>query len=531
MTNDEIADFLNLTAKLMELHNENPFKIRALTTAAFRIEKMQQEISELSDAEIEKVEGIGKGIAGKISELLKKGSTAEFEELNNNTPQGVTEMLHIKGLGAKKVSSLWKELGISNLGELEYACMENRLVQLKGFGAKTQDAILKNLHFLKKQKGWYHFAQIENLALEFLDELRSRHPETHIEPCGAIVRKMEIVSKLEFVVSQDFPLSHYKNAGVENIPVEFYPADESHFGHVIFEKNCSDDFHTSFIKSYGRPDKIQKEADYFIQAGLDYIPAECRESEPLNKIIEATANLIEEKDLKGIIHNHSTWSDGAASVEEMALEAKKRGFEYLVMSDHSKSAFYASGLSEESAEAQWKEIDNLNKKLYPFKIYKGIESDILNDGSLDYSDEFIKGFDIVIASVHSNLRMNEEKATARLIRAIEHPATRILGHMTGRLLLTREGYPLDTKKIIDACAANHVVIELNAHPFRLDIDWRLIPKAIEKGVMISINPDAHATEGYDDMRYGINVARKGLLQKNNCLNTKNIQEFEKWLIK
>lgn len=531
MNNAEIADFLNLTARLMELHGENPFKIKALSSAAFRIDKMQIALHDLNQEELEQQDGIGKGIAAKIVELKQTATTREFEALREKTPDGVMDLLGVKGIGPKKVASLWKDLGISNLGELEYACMENRLVQLKGFGEKTQAAILSNLRFIKSQQGFYHYARVENLALEFLNNLREKFPDVRIEPCGEFARKMEVITKLEFVVSSHFPVSDHSLAGAEGVPVKYYPAAAEEFAHILFQKNSSEAFYNAYVKSFGSADVKETEATYFSSAGLAYVPDECREGDSLVRADACMKNLIQENHLRGIIHTHSIWSDGAAGIKEMAEAARDQGFEYLVMSDHSKSAFYASGLNEERCQAQWEEIDVINNLLSPFKIYKSIESDILNDGSLDYSDDFLKGFDLVIASVHSNLRMNQEKATSRLIKAIEHPATRILGHMTGRLLLTREGYPLDIDKIIDACAANGVAIELNAHPYRLDIDWRHIPRALEKGILISINPDAHAIEGYRDLRYGVLTARKALLQKEQCLNTKSLAEFESWLKK
>jgi len=240
--------------------------------------------------------------------------------------------------------------------------------------------------------------------------------------------------------------------------------------------------------------------------------------------------VIELNDIKAIIHSHSNWSDGAETLESMANAAKEKGYEYLVISDHSKTAFYANGLREERIVSQHQQIDELNKKLYPFRIFKSIESDILNDGSLDYSDEVLNSFDLIIASIHSNLKMTEDKAMMRLINAIENPFTSILGHMTGRLLLSRNGYPVDHHKIIDACVANNVVIELNAHPRRLDIDWRWIREATDKGVLISINPDAHSITGFDDCKYGILVAQKAGLTKYQNLSSYTLSEFEEFLM-
>jgi DNA polymerase (family 10) len=277
--------------------------------------------------------------------------------------------------------------------------------------------------------------------------------------------------------------------------------------------------------------KWENQEELFAGLGLSVIPNELREN---GNWIEKAANstlpiLIEEQDICGILHNHSTYSDGLHSLSEMAMYVKSCGYQYFGICDHSKSAFYANGLQPQRVLEQIKEINALNKKLVPFKIFKGIESDILSDGSLDYNVEILSKFDFVVASIHSNLRMDKDKATNRLISAIENPYTCILGHPTGRLLLSREGYPIDHKKIIDACAANSVSIELNANPLRLDLDYTWIPYALEKQVMIAINPDAHSKGGIHHVRYGVYAARKGGLTKDMCLNSKNLEEFEAWI--
>ena len=277
--------------------------------------------------------------------------------------------------------------------------------------------------------------------------------------------------------------------------------------------------------------KYDNEESVYSNLNIQYCEPELREG--LFELEKAKNNqlpkLIELTDLKGILHNHSTYSDGMNTLEEMATYCKELGYEYLGICDHSQTAVYADGLKPETVLVQHQEIEKLNKKLFPFKIFKGIESDILGNGDLDYEEDILKSFDFIVASVHANLKMDEEKATTRLLKAIENPHTTILGHPTGRLLLGRPGYPINHKKIIDACAANKVVIELNAHPYRLDIDWRWIPYCLEKGVMISINPDAHQLKGYHDMRYGTFVARKGLLTKDNCLNAMDLNTFENYL--
>jgi DNA polymerase (family 10) len=281
----------------------------------------------------------------------------------------------------------------------------------------------------------------------------------------------------------------------------------------------------------GSTQKATTEEMYFSNLGLQFIPAPLREDPAALTLASSNSipALIQPGDIRGIIHSHSNWSDGSNTIEEMALGAIERGLEYLVISDHSKSASYAQGLHEEKIREQHRYIDELNIKLAPFRIFKSIESDILNDGSLDYSNNVLATFDLVIASVHSNLKMSEEKAMARLLRAIENPYTTILGHLTGRLLLSRPGYPVDHDVIINACAANHVAIELNAHPRRLDMDWRHIKKALDKNVLISIDPDAHFIEGLDDTLYGVMVAQKAMVTKQNNLSSFSLADFEKFI--
>ena len=305
----------------------------------------------------------------------------------------------------------------------------------------------------------------------------------------------------------------------------------------LFNTTGSKEFIEAFNKEFPKlkytGDETEDDETIFTKANIPYIPPMLRESAAIIKKAKAKALplLIEPTDIKSIIHSHSKWSDGTNTLEEMAEECIKRGLEYLVISDHSKAAAYANGLTEERIREQHRQIDQLNDQFKNFKIFKSIECDILGDGSMDYSNPILSTFDLVIASVHSNLKMNEEKAMLRLIRAIENPYTTILGHMTGRLLLSRNGYPVDHKKIVDACAANHVVIELNAHPRRLDIDWKYIDYALEKNVLISIDPDAHALEGYDDIKYGTLAAQKGGVTKEQNLSSFSLKEFESFLAK
>jgi DNA polymerase (family 10) len=533
MTTEEIADALKITAKLMELHDENPFKIKSIANAAFKLSKTNIDLQNKSLQELEKIEGIGKSIAAKIHELQLTGSLKEMDEMISRTPPGVIEMMSIKGIGPKKVAQLWRELEIESIGELLYACNENRLITLKGFGAKTQAEVKKQIEFYHASLGKHHYASVEEFALKLVDTLKKKYKTELVSLTGAIRRKCEIIDEIEIVIAAPEAINAEEIADKTNIKIKIITCTEEEFYNTLFETTATEE-HLKQVQSLKvQSPKLASEKEIYDYYNLQYIEPELREG--LNEVELAKENkipiLIDVKDLHGILHNHSTYSDGINTLKEMAEYCKKLGYEYLGICDHSKSAFYANGLSEERVIAQQKEIDELNKTLFPFKIFKGIESDILNDGSLDYNEDILKTFDFIVASVHSNLKMNEEKATARLIKAIENPYTTILGHPTGRLLLSRAGYPIDHKKVIDACAANGVVMELNAHPYRLDIDWRWIQYCLEKGVMISINPDAHETHGYHDMYYGTCVARKGMLTKDMCFNALSSEEINNFFIK
>ncbi|HSH65752.1 MAG TPA: helix-hairpin-helix domain-containing protein [Bacteroidia bacterium] len=526
MTTEEIAQQLKLTAQLMELHEENPFKIKSIANAAFKLDKTDIALQGLSLQELEKIEGIGKGIASKINELQTTGTLKELSEMVTKTPVGVIDMLGIKGIGPKKVGQLWRELQIESVGELLYACNENRLISLKGFGTKTQEQVKKQIEFYQSNQGKFHFASLEDFANELVEIVKKKYKTELVSLTGEMRRKSEIIHKIEIVIATDqqVDVNALENKyGVELHIISCKPED---FYATLFRTTA----HEEHLKQLGVSTVQQPASEKEIYQGyqLTYIEPELREG--LNEIELARTNklprLIEFTDLCGILHNHSTYSDGIHSLKEMAEHCKKLGYEYLGICDHSQSAFYANGLKPDRVAEQQHEIDQLNEQLHPFKIFKGIESDILNDGSLDYPVDVLKTFDFIVASIHSNLKMNEEKATARIIKAIENPYTTILGHPTGRLLLSRAGYPIDHKKIIDACAANDVVIELNSHPYRLDIDWRWIPYCMEKGVKISINPDAHEKNGYNDMKYGTYVARKGRLTKEMCFNTLSREEMD-----
>ncbi|MFN5422690.1 MAG: helix-hairpin-helix domain-containing protein [bacterium] len=548
-SNAAISDMFTLLSKLMDIHQENSFKSKSYSSAAYAIDKLSEELQHIQREKLFNLKGIGESSAKKIIEILDSGRMAQLDELIGRTPEGVLEMLQIKGLGPKKISTIWKEMGIETLGELLYACNENRLLLYKGFGEKTQQNVADSIEFYLRNQGHFLYAEIEEYAHAFQETLKKQFTECTFVLCGEFVRQQPTIETIEWVtnIQSSILIDFLANNGFvvefsddkkivvrgnENVGLVFNFSTNNDFHKTVFLLNGSEDFINSWKEQY--PASLVQptsEEDIFKIASVNYIPVCQREEKDIIQLAskKSLSNTIRTEDIKGIIHSHSDWSDGVNKIDDMAKACINRGFEYLVISDHSKSAFYANGLSEERIKQQHLFIDELNKKFSPFKIFKSIESDILNDGSLDYSPSLLGTFDLVIASVHSNLKMSEEKAMQRVMTAIENPYTTILGHPTGRLLLSRKGYPLDHERIIDACIANRVAIEINAHPRRLDLDWRWIRKAQEKGAMLSINPDAHNTEGYNDIRYGVLAAQKGGLQKNNNLSSLSLAEFEQYL--
>ena len=552
MDNYQIADSFSLLAKLLDIHGENSFKSKSYASAAFAIEKLPTQLSEIPVEKISTIKGIGASSSQKIIELLHTGHLKTLDEIILNTPPGVVEMLNIKGIGPKKINTVWKEMEIESIGELLYACKENRLKIYKGFGEKTQQSVADNIEFYLKSKGSFLYSQVHNFAPTILQLFEKLFDSNRLAISGHYKRQSEIINELEFVIEADEntienALQHYEGFSLiekekdsllfnssAGIKIKIHAATSDNFIQRLICTSSSEEFNTALEQQCPQialQNAITEEA-YFSAAGMCMIPSPLRESAAiLGKATNKTLpTLIQPADIRGIIHCHSNWSDGNNTVEEMALAAISRGLEYMVLSDHSKSAFYAQGLNEQKIREQHQYIDELNQKLYPFKIFKSIESDILNDGSLDYSNEMLATFDLVIASVHSNLKMTQEKAMMRLQKAIENPYTTILGHMTGRLLLSRPGYPVDHDVIIDACVTNDVVIELNAHPNRLDMDWRHIQNAIEKNAIISIDPDAHFTDGLDDTKYGVLIAQKAMVTKENNLSSYSLANFEKFIV-
>lgn len=555
MDHKTILKKLKLSIQLMELHDENPFKIRSYQSALNALERGDQDVMELSEEELGKINGVGKSILEAIRSLKETETFPTLDELLSKTPEGILEVLQIKGLGPKKVKTLWQELGITSTHELMEACQSGKVALIKGFGEKTQETIIQNLEFKASNAGKWLYADIEEELEALAEKIKTHSQAEQFAIVGEFARRMEIISVAEFLIATDKAQS--VKDSLRNL--EFIEWDLTQSGPKTWRGKltetdlkvvvyfCSPEdfiakklslsaskYHLSSatedqetISEKIRKKNYSSEEEFFSVNQLQFIPAEMREG--IGEVQLAAQQripvLLDDADLKGILHNHSTYSDGKHSLRQMAEYCKSLGYEYLGISDHSRTASYAGGLEIEKVLKQHQEIDQLNQELAPFKIFKGIESDILGDGSLDYPTEVLASFDFIVSSVHSILNMDVKRATERLITAISNPFTTILGHPTGRLLLRREGYPIDHRAVIDACAAHNVIIEINANPWRLDLDWRWVSYAMEQGVKLSINPDAHEMDGYADMKYGVLIGRKGGLSKEMTLNALSGEEI------
>ncbi len=551
MNNKEISNHFTYLSKLMDIHGESSFRATSYSILSYKITQQTVDLKSLAEQDIYRINGIGETMGSKITELLSTGKLEILDALIENTPSGILEMMKIKGIGPKKIHLIWKRMEIESVGELLYACHENRLLLYKGFGKKTQDNVIESIEYYLSQQGSFLYAQVEQLVEELLAYFKATFSTEEVFITGDFARQEESVDVLEFVIATDpedlknrlsfndeFVFKEKTEESIlfkyaEKIDLKIYPSDKESLQEKIFITTGNIEFVQSFKERFPAINfkNTANETDIFQEAGMQHIPPYLRETSEIISVAKAgnIPEIIQPEDIKGIIHCHSNWSDGNNTIEALADACIKTGKQYLVLSDHSKSATYAQGLTEERIRAQHLAIDELNLKLSPFKIFKSIESDIVNDGNLDYSESILSTFDLVIASIHSNLKMNEEKAMTRLLKAIENPYTTILGHMTGRLLLSRRGYPLDHKKIIDACAANNVVIEINANPRRLDMRWQWISYALSKNVLLSINPDAHSIPEFENTKYGVLVAQKGMLTAKNNLSSFSLKEFEEFL--
>lgn len=566
MDKEKIINILNTIADLMEIKGENVFKCNAYRNAARSIEIYEGDFQKLiENREISELKGIGKSLAEKIETFAKTGTLNVYDELKKEFPEGILEMLKIVGMGPKKVKAVYEKLGIKNVGELEYACIENRLVELQGFGLKTQSKILKGIELYRKSVGKFLIDTAIFSAERIVNELKKLPEVKSIEVAGSLRRAKETVKDIDILAASDNPApimdkfvslngiaqvnakGETKSSVVldEAISVDLRIVSEESFPSALNYFTGSKEHNVALrsraikmgmkLSEYGIfkvegekeiPLKCKSEADIYKILNLAYIPPELREDRGEVEAAEKNTlpNLVCMEDIQGIFHIHSDYSDGAITIKSIVEHAKSLGLKYVGISDHSQSAFYAKGLKVDSIKKQWDEIDELNSNLKDFKIFKGIESDILRDGSLDYEDEILRGFDFIIGSVHSHFNLSEDEMTKRVIKAIENPYITMLGHPTGRLLLARDGYQINIDAVIEAAAKHKVIIEINSNPYRLDLDWRHCKKAIENGVMLSINPDAHARDGFSHIRFGVGVARKGWCEKKDILNTRTSEE-------
>jgi len=567
MDKKTVINILNEIGLLLELKGENPFKSRAYYNAARTIEVLDDDIDALvKDNRLKDVKGIGDALNKKITELITTGRLEYYENLRASIPEGLIEMLKIPGLGPKKIKTLYDKLDIKTVGELEYACVENRLVELPGFGEKTQKKILEGIQFIKQFSGKHLFMDAYLDATLLKQYLIDSGLIIRCEIAGSLRRREEIVKDIDILATTESPEKlmdvFTKYEGImdivakgetktsitlkSGINVDLRVVKDEEYPYALHHFTGSKEHNTAMrhrakqmgikMNEYGlfKGDlliKCRDEEEIFNNLNLSYIPPELREN--MGEIEAAEKGLlpvlIEEKDIKGVFHVHTIYSDGANTLSEMVNAARDRGYKIIGITDHSKSAFYANGLKEEDILRQLDEIDELNHKYADIKILKGIESDILKDGSLDYDEDILRRFDFVIASVHSNFKMSKDDMTERIIKAIKNKYTKIIGHLTGRLLLARDGYDLDVYKVIDSAAEYGKIIEINSSPYRLDMDWRYIKYAKEKGVKFAICPDAHRIEGLDDIKYGIGIARKGWLEAKDVINTYDFDELNKIL--
>jgi len=576
MENDRVVAILDEIATLFELQGENPFRCNAYRNAARAIQQMEGRLDEIVAAgKLTEIRGFGETLQEKITVLITTGRLPFYEDLKSKVPAGLVEMLRIPAVGPKKVKALFDQLGIDDLAKLKQACEEGRVASLKGFGAKTQQKILEGIAFLGQAGDRVRLDQAESVANSLLEGLRHCREIIRLEVCGSLRRRKEIIQDIDILASSknaqavmscfvalpgvtqvvgqgETKSSVVIDRGVVDgrrlvINADLRVVNDDQFPFALNYFTGSKEHNVALrgrAQSYGLklneyelvgaqgPVRCRDESDIYRALDMDYVQPELRENtgEIEAAVAHTLPRLIEKGDLRGTFHCHTNWSDGAASLEEMAHAARKLGFEYLGIADHSQSLKMANGLTPERVGQQHAEIDELNSRFGGFKVFKGTECDILPDGQLDFPEDVLASFDYVVASVHTHFNQTSEEMTARIIRAVSHPRVTLLGHGTGRLLLRREPYAVDMEAVMKAAAKHGTRIEINAHPFRLDIDWLACKRAKSLGVGLVINPDAHGTQEITHIWYGVDVARRGWLEKNDVLNTLPLEQVAKALI-
>lgn len=549
--NQEMSRQFRLYAELLLLHGEDERLADYLAGAAYRLPRLDEGLSSKALSTL-----FRPPIVALIREFETTGTIAALEELIQLTPAGLFDMMRIKGLGGKKLHTLWRVAKIDSVEKLLEAAQAGKLHNIPGFGVKTEQNIIAAIPAINDRTTRFHYADVADIADGLVEALRVLWKTNEVNLCGDIRRQSTTVERIDIVTSV-LPRrlgsrgvkkwlnvastaggagSRGRDAGsdpvtlahtLDEIPVCIHHS--AAFITDLFRLTGSDRHVAKVLQRIKRKKAWATETALYASAGLPFIPPELREDLAEWNYAGKPVPLVTTEDIRGVVHNHTTWSDGVDTLEDFVQACIRKGYEYAVISDHSQNAHYAGGLKPDKVRRQLEAIDKLNASVAPFRVFKSIECDILVSGDLDYDKALLKAFDLVIVSVHQQLKMTEAKATARLIKAIENPLTAILGHMTGRQLLVRPGYPVDFKKIIDACAANSAVIEVNANPYRLDMDWAHLPYALEKGVMISIDPDAHSIQEIDNIRWGVSAARKGGLTPEMTWNAQPVRWVEKWL--
>ncbi len=549
-----VSDALREIAILLELKGENPFKARAYESAARTIESLGNEFEDIiQQNKIGEIKGIGESIAEKIITLVTASELPYLNELRSSIEPGLLELLKIPGLGPKRVKAIFDKLRISKLGELEYACKENRLSLIDGFGEKLQEKILEGIEQVKKYSERFLYIDAEEFAFLLYESLKPI--AAMIEIAGSIRRKRETVKDIDLIAAtdnRDKLINEFINhQSVEKVllsgdtktsvlltsgmQADLRVVEPSQYPYALHHFTGSKEHHTALrglakkrnikINEYGifENDKLiecKSEDDIYRVFKMSFIPPELREN--MGEIEAAIENklpkLVEQTDIKGVFHIHTNYSDGRNTIEELVCACIERGWAYIGITDHSKSAAYAGGLSVDDIKRQREEIAQVQEKYPSFKLFHGIECDILKSGELDYPDDILERFDFVIASVHSNFTLDEKSMTQRIIKAIKNPYTTILGHPTGRLLLARKAYPVNLQEILATSAETGTIIEINSNPHRLDLDWLHIKHAKDLGIKFAISPDAHDIFGLDYVKFGVYIARKGWLEVSNLIN-------------
>lgn len=580
VTNQEVAQQLREIYQLMQLAGENRFRAIAFDRAAQTIESLNEDINiYIENDNLTDIKGIGNSIASDIKSYAETGQIEVLESLRERIPAGVVQWLDISGLGPKNIAKIHKELGISTLEELREACSDGRVAALDGLGAKSAEKILQSIEWLEQFGERCRLDEATAIAIPIYNFMKDRPGVEAIEIAGSLRRAKETIGDVDILIGAeekyitdlfDAFTSHElavevlgrgetkssirtaqgRQADLRIVKPEQFPAALMYFTgskehNIVLRQRARDrglslneyglyELDNEGNTNFDKPIEYASEADIYKKLDLHFIIPELREDRGEIEFFEEheTMDLVTEQDIRGVIHAHSTWSDGKFSIRKMAEACLQRGYEYLGITDHSQTAAYAGGLSPDQIKQQWEEIDQLNQQFADegtnFRIFKGIESDILSDGSLDYEDHLLEQFDFVIASVHQGMDMSRAKMMERFRNAIMHPATRIVGHPTGRLLLKRDGSDLAMDELIFLAAEHNTAIEINANPHRLDLDWRHGNKAKEVGLMSSVNPDAHSTDGIDHIQYGVKIARKGKFEPARILNTKSAEEVARW---